>query len=212
MADRVESGHGFYVRYGKRIFDITLAILSLPVLLPVIALLWVLVRLDGGPGFFLHTRVGRNGKPFKCWKIRSMVVNAEHKLKAYLARNPEAAAEWERDFKLTDDPRVTRIGRFIRKTSLDEIPQIFNVLTGEMSFVGPRPIVTEELQRYGQHASSYMAMTPGVTGLWQVSGRNEISYGERIALDISYLEHCSLRTDLSIIWKTGAAVIFRTGK
>ena len=166
---------GFYSDAGKRMFDVILALLLLPVFAPVILILWSLVRRDGGPGFFGHTRVGQHGKPFKCWKIRSMVVDAENRLLTYLEANPIAAAEWECDHKLTDDPRINRLGRILRKTSLDELPQIWNVLRGEMSFVGPRPVVALELVKYGSSASAYLAQKPGITGVWQVSGRNDTS-------------------------------------
>ncbi|UWQ53688.1 sugar transferase [Leisingera caerulea] len=203
---------GDYSRSGKRIFDILFALLLLPVLVPVILILWGVVRLDGGPGFFGHTRVGQNGKPFKCWKLRSMVVDAESRLQGHLDTNPEAAAEWERDHKLTNDPRINRLGRILRKTSLDELPQIWNVLKGEMSFVGPRPIVTKELPKYGRCASAYLAQRPGITGLWQISGRNDISYDERVALDVAYLHRLGFFKDLNIILRTGAAVLRRTGR
>lgn len=203
---------GFYPRFGKRAFDIAFALLLLPVLVPVILALWCIVRCDGGPGFFGHTRVGRNGKPFKCWKVRSMVVDAEARLQAHLDANPEAAAEWERDHKLTDDPRINRLGHFLRKTSLDELPQIWNVIKGEMSFVGPRPIVTKELPKYGGRVSAYLVQKPGITGLWQVSGRNNISYDERVALDVAYLSCSSFFKDLAIIGMTASAVVSRTGR
>lgn len=203
---------GFYSRFGKRAFDLAFALFLLPVLLPVICVLWCIVRLDGGPGFFGHTRVGRNGKPFKCWKVRSMVVDAEARLQAHLDACPEAAAEWERDHKLTNDPRINRLGHILRKTSLDEMPQIWNVLKGEMSFVGPRPIVTKELPKYGSSAAAYLAQKPGITGLWQVSGRNDISYDERVAMDVAYLSRCSFQKDLQIILRTGTAVLGRTGR
>lgn len=203
---------GFYTTIGKRVFDIAFALLLLPVLLPVIFLLSCLVRRDGGAGFFGHLRVGQGGTPFRCWKVRSMVVDAEARLQAHLDANPEAAAEWARDHKLTNDPRINRLGHFLRKTSLDELPQIWNVLKGEMSFVGPRPIVTAELDKYGSSAPAYLAQKPGITGLWQVSGRNDISYDERVALDVSYLDRCSFVTDLKIILKTAAAVLRTTGR
>lgn len=202
----------YYSRFGKRIFDIVFAFLLLHVLVPVILILWGVVRLDGGPGFFGHTRVGQNGKPFKCWKVRSMVVDAEARLQAYLDSNPEAAAEWERDHKLTNDPRINRLGHILRRTSLDELPQIWNVLKGEMSFVGPRPIVTKELAKYGNSVSAYLVQKPGITGLWQVSGRNDISYDQRVALDVAYLSNCNFTQDLKIILKTGSAVLGKTGR
>lgn len=214
-ADRHITGQassGFYAKIGKRFFDLGLAVLLLPVLAPVIFALWLVVRRDGGAGFFGHTRVGRGGKPFKCWKLRSMVVDAEAKLQAYLDANPEAAAEWARDHKLTNDPRINRLGHILRKTSLDELPQIWNVLKGEMSFVGPRPIVTKELPKYGSSVPAYLAQKPGITGLWQVSGRNDISYDERVALDVAYLSRRSFPRDLQIIAKTGMAVLGTTGR
>ncbi|MEW2915236.1 sugar transferase [Leisingera sp. JC11] len=203
---------GFYARTGKRAFDIGFALLLLPVLVPVILVLWSAVRCDGGAGFFGHARIGRNGKPFRCWKLRSMVPDAEARLQSHLDAHPAAAAEWRRSHKLSDDPRVSRLGRVLRKTSLDELPQIWNVLKGEMSFVGPRPIVTRELARYGSSAPAYLAQKPGITGLWQVSGRNDISYDERVALDVAYLTRRSFLKDLKIIAKTGLAVIGTTGR
>ncbi|OBY26487.1 sugar transferase [Leisingera sp. JC1] len=202
----------FYARAGKRVFDTGFALLLLPVLAPVILFLWILARRDGGPGFFGHTRVGRDGKPFKCWKVRSMVADAEARLQAHLDADPAAAAEWERDHKLANDPRISRLGHVLRKTSLDELPQIWNVLKGEMSFVGPRPIVTRELAKYGSSAPAYLAQTPGITGLWQVSGRNDISYRERVALDVDYLSRRSFAADLKIIARTGLAVLGATGR
>ena len=207
-----EGSRGVYSGFGKRGFDVVFALLLLPAVAPVIAVLWCVVRLDGGAGFFGHTRVGRNAKPFKCWKIRSMVVDAEARLQAHLDAHPEAAAEWARDHKLTHDPRINRLGRILRKTSLDELPQIWNVLKGEMSFVGPRPVVAIELVKYGQSASAYLVQRPGITGLWQVSGRNDISYEERVAMDVAYLSERSFPTDLKIIALTASAMVLRTGR
>ncbi|WP_158965123.1 sugar transferase [Chachezhania sediminis] len=207
-----ESERAFYPRFGKRVMDIVLALALLPVLLPVILVLWVLVRRDGGAGFFGHRRIGQNGRVFRCWKIRTMEVDAETKLIRYLAENPDAALEWERDRKLENDPRITSVGRFLRKTSLDELPQIWNVLKGDMSFVGPRPIVRSEMNKYGVYRDAYKTMRPGITGLWQVSGRNDISYDERVELDLQYMKTVSLRKDLELVVKTGTAVLGRTGK
>jgi lipopolysaccharide/colanic/teichoic acid biosynthesis glycosyltransferase len=207
-----EASGGFYGRFGKRAFDILLALLLLPTLVPVIALLLFIVRFDGGPGLFGHTRVGRDGKAFKCWKIRSMVVDAETRLQAHLQSCPAAEEQWARDHKLTNDPRINRFGHFLRKTSLDELPQIWNVLKGEMSFVGPRPVVTQELEKYGMSVLAYLAQKPGITGLWQVSGRNDISYDERVSLDVAYLSKRSFKQDLKIIAMTGAAVLGATGR
>lgn len=203
---------GLYSAYGKRAFDLCLAVILAPVFLPIITCLWLVAKRDGGPGFFGHSRVGQDGKSFICWKIRTMVVDAERKLDAYLAANPDAAAEWERDRKLTKDPRITKVGGFLRATSLDELPQLFNVLTGEMSFVGPRPMVQDELKRYGVFSGSYLAQKPGITGLWQVSGRNDISYDERVRLDAQYFIRRTLALDLRIILSTAGAVLKKTGR
>ena len=201
-----------YAQYIKRPLDVVLALLMLPVLVPAIALLWLMVRRDGGDGFFGHTRVGRDGKTFKCWKMRSMVVDAESKLNAFLLTHPAAAAEWARDHKLENDPRVTRIGAILRKSSLDELPQIWNVLKGDMSFVGPRPVVSDELSRYGGSNWAYLQTRPGITGLWQVSGRNNVSYDDRIALDVRYSADMRFGRDLWILAMTAGAVLHCTGK
>ncbi len=201
-----------YRRIGKRLFDIVFALAALPIVGTVILLLWWLVQRDGAPGFFGHTRVGKDGQKFRCWKLRTMVPDAEDVLQEYLDCNPDAAKEWERDHKLQKDPRITRIGAFLRQTSLDELPQFWNVLCGEMSVVGPRPIVPVELRKYGKHSDAYLAMKPGVTGLWQVSGRNSVSYAERVALDMDYGNRMTLRLDLSIVLKTAITMACRTGQ
>ncbi|WP_353475677.1 sugar transferase (plasmid) [Salipiger sp. H15] len=195
----------------KRGLDVVLSLLMLPMLAPVILCLYVAARMDGGPGFFGHARVGRNGELFKCWKIRTMVPDAKERLEELLATDPEARAEWERDQKLRCDPRVTPMGDFLRRSSLDELPQIWNVLRGEMSLIGPRPITEPELERYRSRKWVYLALRPGVTGLWQVSGRNEVSYDERVDLDSEYFHTLSLRSDLSILSRTVGAVLFRSG-
>ncbi len=201
-----------YLRFGKRVFDLILALALLPILAPIIAVLWILVRRDGGPGFFGHKRIGLSGQSFRCYKIRTMVPDAEARLKQHLAENPEAAIKWARDHKLDNDPRITRIGAFLRATSLDELPQLWNVLRGDMSFVGPRPVVKAEMRKYGLYRPAYLSLKPGITGLWQVSGRNDVSYDERVAMDVRYLSTVSFRRDLAILYKTAAAVMDRTGK
>ena len=195
----------------KRLFDVVLSLLLLPMIVPIVAILYVLVRRDGGAGFFGHARVGKDGKVFKCWKIRSMVPDAQERLEHLLATDPAARAEWERDRKLRNDPRVTRFGNFLRKSSLDELPQIWNVLRGEMSLIGPRPVTTSELDRYGAQAWVYEALRPGVTGLWQVSGRNDVSYDERVQMDARYYKGLSFTSDLGILARTASAVLGRTG-
>ena len=206
------SQSGWYARSGKRLFDLAFALLLLPFLLPVIAVLWVLARLEGGSGFYGHERDGKNGATFTCWKIRSMVCDANDRLSDLLESDPLARAEWESGQKLTNDPRITWFGAFVRRTSLDELPQIFNVLRGEMSFVGPRPVVGEELARYGSNEGAYLRSKPGITGIWQVSGRNEVSYAQRVAFDAEYSENVSLGLDVSLILRTPASVLFATGK
>jgi lipopolysaccharide/colanic/teichoic acid biosynthesis glycosyltransferase len=195
----------------KYALDLALVILVLPVAALLIAFLYVMVRLDGGPGFFGHVRIGRNGKAFRCWKIRTMVTNSAEVLERHLVENPDAAAEWSRDFKLRNDPRVTRLGNFLRRSSLDELPQLWNVIRGEMSLVGPRPVTRAEIGRYGAKARYYFALKPGVTGLWQVSGRNDVDYDSRVDLDVRYYETRSLLGDLGIVFQTARVVLARNG-
>ncbi|CAM3343360.1 sugar transferase [Paracoccus nototheniae] len=202
-----------YSQYFKRYLDIIFTVIVLPIFIPLIIVLAAAIfLLDQKNPFFAHKRVGRNGKIFKCLKLRTMVVNAENILPQMLNASPERLREWSESQKLTDDPRVTRIGRFLRATSLDEIPQLLNVLSGEMSLVGPRPIVTDELKRYGRGAASYLRMRPGVTGMWQTTGRNDVSYAERVSMDIEYEHNMSLWTDLKIMVMTVVAMLAKTGR
>jgi Undecaprenyl-phosphate galactose phosphotransferase WbaP len=196
----------------KRALDIIGAGLGLVLLSPFFLIVALMVRADGGPAFFAHQRVGRGGKLFGCLKFRSMVIDSQARLEALLASDPAARAEWEATRKLKNDPRITRIGRFLRSTSLDELPQLINVLRGEMSLVGPRPVQEAEIDRYyGASAAHYMAVRPGITGLWQVSGRSETSYESRVALDVSYVARPSMLADLSILLRTPFAVLSRRG-
>ena len=196
----------------KRALDIIGAGLGLVVLSPFFLIVALMVRADGGPAFYAHQRVGRGGKLFGCLKFRSMVIDSQARLEALLASNPAARAEWEATRKLKNDPRITRIGRFLRSTSLDELPQLINVLRGEMSLVGPRPVQEAEIDRYyGASAAHYMAVRPGITGLWQVSGRSETSYESRVALDVAYVSRPSMLADLSILLRTPVAVLSRRG-
>jgi exopolysaccharide production protein ExoY len=201
-----------YRKIGKRALDLFFVVVSLPVTLPLILILAVLVLRDKKGPFFGHRRIGRNGHEFYCWKIRSMVPNAEERLRFYLESHPEARAEWKANFKLENDPRITRLGKFLRQSSLDELPQLWNILTGDMSVVGPRPVTATELDRYGSHVSEYHMMRPGLTGLWQVSGRNNISYEERVLMDVHYIYNCNLALDASIIMRTVMVVVGRAGK
>ena len=197
----------------KRLFDIVGSLALLAAFLPVLLLIAALVRVDGGPVLFAHERIGRGGRRFGCLKFRSMVVDSAERLEALLAADPEARAEWDAARKLKRDPRVTAIGRFLRASSLDELPQLINVLRGEMSLVGPRPVQAAELAaHYGPAAAArYASVRPGITGLWQVSGRCETSYPARVALDLRYVANPSLRGDLRILLKTPSAVLARRG-
>ena len=188
------------------------ALLLLLLFAPLMAVIALLVwRRDGAPVLFGHYRIGQHGRPFRCLKFRSMYLDSEAMLRELLERDPAARAEWERDHKLSDDPRITPIGHFLRRTSLDELPQLFNVLRGEMSLVGPRPITLAELPRYGQVRWHYLSVRPGMTGLWQVSGRNDTTYDERVELDREFVEQHSLRLRLSILLRTLRVVIRGSG-
>lgn len=195
----------------KRAFDLVASLVLLLLAMPLFAVIGLLVAMDGGPVFFRHQRVGRNGVMFGCWKFRTMILDAEASLAEYLHYHPEAEEEWQRDQKLVHDPRITPIGKFLRSSSLDELPQLFNVLVGEMSLVGPRPVTAIELQRYGSKADVYASARPGITGFWQVSGRNETSYDERVALDERYVQRRHLGMDLMILWRTIGVVLSRRG-
>ncbi|OOF53787.1 UDP-phosphate galactose phosphotransferase [Rodentibacter genomosp. 2] len=198
-------------RFLKRTTDIVGSIFIIIVLSPVLIVLYFLIKKDGGNSIYGHPRIGQNGKTFKCLKFRSMVTNSQEVLDKLLNDSPESRAEWEKDFKLKNDPRITKIGAFIRKTSLDELPQLFNVLKGEMSLVGPRPIVQEELERYEADVDYYLMAKPGMTGLWQVSGRNDVDYGTRIYFDAWYVKNWSLWNDIAILFKTVNVVLNRDG-
>ena len=187
----------------KRAFDVTAVVLAAPLWAPLVLLLAGLVRLTSkGRAFYKHERVGRHGSTIECLKLRTMVSDADARLAELLAKDPALAAEFSETFKLKDDPRVTRIGRFLRRTSLDELPQLVNVLRGDMSLVGPRPITEEEVRRYGRYMPIVLSARPGMTGLWQVSGRNDVSYATRVALDVQYAFGQSFGNDLSILAKT----------
>ncbi|MGX1198744.1 undecaprenyl-phosphate galactose phosphotransferase WbaP [Parvibaculum sp. MBR-TMA-1.3b-4.2] len=198
-------------RFVKRSFDLAVAAAALVALAPFFAVLSALIRRDGGPAFYGHTRVGEQGRDFNCLKFRTMRTDGDAILKALLEKNPEARAEWDRDQKLRHDPRITRIGHFLRKTSLDELPQLLNVLRGEMSLVGPRPVTQAEVRRYGEDAEYYLAAKPGITGLWQVSGRNNTTYVRRVQLDAWYVKNWSLWADIAILFKTVPVLITRKG-
>ncbi len=201
-----------YAASGKRCLDLAMCMVLLPLALPLIALAWAMARLDGHAGFFCHERIGRDGRVFRCWKVRTMVADADLQLESYLAENPIAADQWARTQKLDSDPRITRMGRFLRRTSLDELPQIWNVLRGEMSLVGPRPITRAELSRYGNMTQAYLSLRPGITGLWQVLGRSNGCYRQRITLDGEYARDMTVMLDLILLVRTVFVVLWPTGK
>ncbi len=215
IADRRGPGRplgAFALGHAKRTVDVILTLLALAFLSPLMAVIALSVWVqDQGPVLYFHTRIGRGGKPFRCIKFRTMAVDAAEQLDAYLADNPFARAQWLRDHKLRTDPRITRLGRFLRRSSLDELPQLFNVLAGDMSLVGPRPIVDAETAKYGIHFQDYCEVRPGITGLWQISGRSNIDYPARVALDVDYVRSASLPLDLKILALTIPAVLAGRG-
>ncbi len=186
----------------KRLLDLLICGLGLAVCgLPMVVIA-LMIRLDGGPAIYKQRRIGMNGRRFTCLKFRSMSVDADQRLADLLTRDPRAASEWAQDHKLRRDPRITAFGRFLRTTNLDELPQLINILIGDMSLVGPRPIVAAEIERYGTRFSAYCATRPGLTGLWQVSGRNDLPYPRRVELDAWYVENRTLALDIKILFQT----------
>ncbi|NOD49777.1 sugar transferase [Ruegeria sp. HKCCD5849] len=200
---------GFYRGVGKRIFDIAFTLLAAPFVIPMIALLAVFLAFQGVTPFYWQERVGKNGKIFKMLKIRTMVHDADAVLQKYLDANPEAREEWNRNQKLRDDPRIIKFGTFLRKTSMDELPQFWNVLVGEMSMIGPRPMMVNQQELYP--GELYYLMLPGITGQWQVSKRNNSSFAERAQHDTEYWKGMSFSSDLSILVQTVAVVLRGTG-
>lgn len=212
--DPVSAGSGTMPRHegATRALDLVISITALVCLLPLLLLIALAVYVcDPGPVIFAQKRLGRGGRHFRCLKFRSMAVDAEQRLTALLARDEAAREEWERDHKLKNDPRIVGIGRFMRKSSFDELPQLFNVLKGDMSLVGPRPIVDAEITRYGRYFADYCRVRPGVTGLWQISGRSSVSYRRRVALDVVYCRSAGLALYLKILFATPASVMLFRG-
>lgn len=195
-------------RVAKGFFDFVFAAALTLAALPLGVLIALAIVVDSrGPVFFCHTRLGRGRRPFRLWKFRTMIVAGDGSFREYLDRNPELAREWRLRHKLRNDPRITRVGRFLRRTSLDELPQLWNVLRGEMSMVGPRPIVSEEVAKYGPAFALYSQVLPGLTGLWQVSGRNDTHYHRRVELDSHYIRHWAPRLDGMILLQTIRVVL-----
>jgi Undecaprenyl-phosphate galactose phosphotransferase WbaP len=202
----------FRYRVVKRCLDVCLIFLCAPLIAFAIGTVSLLVIFSSpGPIFYSHRRIRRHGSFFSMWKFRTMCVNSAEVLEEYLARNPDARAEWNKTHKLRHDPRITRIGAILRRYSLDELPQLWNVLAGHMSLVGPRPIVAAEVEKYGDCFECYCRVKPGLTGLWQVSGRSELTYDERVALDCEYVNRWSVRKDIKILMRTFAAVVNQDG-
>jgi len=211
---RIETVPAVTVRYRvvKRCLDVFLVVIASPVILLAVGIIAAMVVVSSpGPVFYSHRRIRKNAAFFSMWKFRTMCVNSAEVLEEYLAANPAARAEWNKTHKLRIDPRITPVGLFLRRYSLDELPQFWNVLMGQMSLVGPRPIVAAEVEKYKDRFGCYCRVKPGLTGLWQVSGRSELSYDERVALDCDYVERWSLRRDFVILLRTFSTVINQDG-
>ncbi len=201
-----------YNLFFKRLLDLWLLLISSPFVIPVMLLLSICVKISSpGPVFYGHKRVGKNGREIKCWKFRSMYVNSQEMLEKILATDEKRAAEWKKDRKFLDDPRVTKFGKFLRKTSLDELPQFFNILLNQMSFIGPRPVTGDEIEQYYGDAEFILSVTPGLSGMWQISGRSDTGYEERINLDTYYIQNWSVWLDIWIMIKTVWVVIYGKG-
>jgi lipopolysaccharide/colanic/teichoic acid biosynthesis glycosyltransferase len=200
-----------FARRSKRCLDLCVTLMILPLAVVLAVPICLLILVQGGSPLYRHLRVGQGGRLFHCYKFRSMALDADAQLRLLLDSNEMAREEWQQQFKLTHDPRVTRLGRLLRKSSLDELPQIWNVLRGEMSLVGPRPVIPEELEKYGDRCAAYLACRPGLSGLWQISGRTETGYEKRVALDFAYAQNWSLGLDLRILFLTVPAVLRTRG-
>ncbi len=195
----------------KRLFDVIGAFSILICTLPLLLVIGIAIRFSGSPVFFSHSRIGLNHRSFRCYKFRTMVPDAEERLKELLSKDAKVLREWRINHKLRNDPRVTRFGKFLRVSSMDELPQLWNVLKGDMSLIGPRPIVADELERYGNKARDYCSVKPGMTGFWQVLGRSNVTYSRRVSLDVLYIRRQSFRVDCWVLWRTLFVVLNRFG-
>lgn len=203
------SGEINIYKYIKRLIDIVISTLGLIILSPVFLIITILIKLESkGPVFFAHKRIGKNGKEFKLWKFRTMVPNAEELIKTF---TPEQMKEFKENFKLEKDPRITRIGKVLRKTSLDELPQLINILKGELSIIGPRPVIGEELNKYGMNKEKFLSVTPGLTGYWAANGRSNTTYEQRMMMELYYVDNISLKLDIKIFLKTIVSVLKKEG-
>ena len=193
----------------KRAIDVIISIIGLIVLSPIFLILAIIIKLDSkGPVFFAHTRYGKDGKKFKMYKFRTMYENAQDMINDF---TPEQMKEWKENFKLQDDPRITKVGKFLRKTSLDELPQIVNIIKGDLSIIGPRPVIEEELEKYGDNKDKFLSVTPGLTGYWQANGRSSTTYEQRMEMELYYIDNISPKLDVKIFFKTIESVIKKEG-
>lgn len=211
LGEKISYWDGVWMLYRiiKRAFDFIVALIASVITIPVFLLIAIAIKVDSrGPVFFVHHRVGKDGKPLSLLKFRTMVVGAEEMIKNF---NPEQEKEWQENFKLENDPRITRIGKFLRKTSLDELPQLYNILIGNLSFVGPRPVTKEEIEKYGENKVKVLSVTPGLTGWWACNGRSNIDYEERMKLELYYVDHASLSLDIKILFKTVGVIATHEG-
>lgn len=193
----------------KRVIDVILASVALILLSPLFAIIAIAIKIDSkGPVFFAHKRIGKNGKIIKLYKFRSMVINAEELIKSF---TPEQMREYKENYKLTNDPRITKVGKFLRKTSLDELPQLINIINGDLSIIGPRPVVADELEKYGVNKDKYLSVTPGLTGYWAANGRSNTTYEQRMEMELYYIDNLSLKMDIKVFFKTILSVLKKEG-
>lgn len=193
----------------KRVIDVIFASIALILLSPVFAIIAIAIKIDSkGPVFFAHKRIGKNGNIIKLYKFRSMVINAEELIKSF---TPEQMREYKENYKLTNDPRITKVGKFLRKTSLDELPQLINIINGDLSIIGPRPVVADELEKYGANKDKFLSVTPGLTGYWAANGRSNTTYEQRMEMELYYIDNLSLKMDIKVFFKTILSVVKKEG-
>lgn len=193
----------------KRVIDVILASVALILLSPLFAIIAIAIKIDSkGPVFFAHKRIGKNGKIIKLYKFRSMVINAEELIKSF---TPEQMREYKENYKLTNDPRITKVGKFLRKTSLDELPQLINIINGDLSIIGPRPVIADELEKYGTNKDKFLSVTPGLTGYWAANGRSNTTYEQRMEMELYYIDNLSLKMDIKVFFKTILSVVKKEG-
>ncbi len=193
----------------KRVIDVILASVALILLSPLFGIIAIAIKIDSkGPVFFAHKRIGKNGNIIKLYKFRSMVINAEELIKSF---TPEQMKEYKENYKLTNDPRITKVGKFLRKTSLDELPQLINIINGDLSIIGPRPVIADELEKYGTNKDKFLSVTPGLTGYWAANGRSNTTYEQRMEMELYYIDNLSLKMDIKVFFKTILSVVKKEG-